>query len=755
MRFFIIYILSSIYHEQSDLYKIGLTTHPIERLQVYNTGEPPGITEKKYIKLWKVHANTPHELQRIEKRIHDHFLLQRLNRINGNHTEWFHISLEKLTEYIEKQDYIDCELSSEELHRINYKGCNYSIEESQEAFTKIQEDTFVKVCQNEDTFKKVCQNEELKESEEELKDSKEELKESEESLQDKFKRIILENKPFRRIQLELWDNMKQLCNTSESLNYAGIIQWPTGTGKTYGILIIIILLHEYYKKNGKYYKGLLISPKNDILNTTMKHFNKLKEFGINIYDGSNAKLSSLSIPTNQHLLILATHQALTMNNGLNKLTEINHIHYDEVHRITGYELFTQIKSKMIEWNTDILTGTSATPITSSMEQENKLIELFGNGSDKCTILHKCNVDEAVREKWIATPKIHIVLIPHHENIKSRLCAYVDAVISKITLKNVGGKYIIYTERTEHITIILEYVTVVYPDIKFYGAIDNISYDKSDTAFIESEPSIIPNVLIACQKYREGSDIASLELTGKYVNDGKIHAHIFIQIMGRGLRIENNPDKEGWIVIVAPIDNRSEDDILDSIILSIIDSTGKSHGSTNTRDDIKQLVDDSYIYSLDILGKSYSNDETIDRINAVYQRKKYESGDKKIKMNVVREINQTLGFKSKEEYEKYGVSDNMIHPCYVINPDTYFKDNWICWFDFLGIDMKLYPKTKTEFVIEWKKICENNGWTYDKDIYTKNKDNVYDGIVYPDNLFEMYPLWTEWNYEFKTNDDYVW
>ena len=204
-------------------------------------------------------------------------------------------------------------------------------------------------------------------------------------LKNKFCEVFLSGRVLRQHQTELWKIVQEMCESNRLTNYKGIVQWPTATGKTYGMLMLIILIKEYCTQHNIIYNGLLISPKNDIFKTIKSEINKLLHFGITVYDGSEGKLSSLSIPTNQHTLTLACHTALLSEKGLNKLPDINHIHYDEVHRITGEEFFNLLKKKMNDWNTMTLTGTSATPKTCSKSQHNKLAELFG---DPLNILHK-------------------------------------------------------------------------------------------------------------------------------------------------------------------------------------------------------------------------------------------------------------------------------------------------------------------------------------------------------------------------------
>jgi Type III restriction enzyme, res subunit len=196
---------------------------------------------------------------------------------------------------------------------------------------------------------------------------------------EKFCSVFLPGKLPRRIQIELWYRFKRICESPGEIDYRGIVQWPTGTGKTIAMLMLIVLVAERCKRRNTHYRGLLISPKNDIFNTISGDFKKLSEFGIKICDGSNGKFSTLYVPRNEHVLVMACHQALTNNKGMRTLPPMGHIHYDEVHRITGEECFNLLKELRPFWKTEFLTGTSATPKTCSHSQHEKLKELFGEG----------------------------------------------------------------------------------------------------------------------------------------------------------------------------------------------------------------------------------------------------------------------------------------------------------------------------------------------------------------------------------------
>jgi hypothetical protein len=129
---------------------------------------------------------------------------------------------------------------------------------------------------------------------------------------EKFCSIFLPGKLPRRIQIELWYRFKKICDSPGDIDYRGIVQWPTGTGKTIAMLMLIVLVAERCKRRKIHYRGLIISPKNDIFNTISGDFKKLSEFGIKICDGSNEKFSTLYVPRDEHVLVMACHQALTI-----------------------------------------------------------------------------------------------------------------------------------------------------------------------------------------------------------------------------------------------------------------------------------------------------------------------------------------------------------------------------------------------------------------------------------------------------------
>ena len=549
---------------------------------------------------------------------------------------------------------------------------------------------------------------------------------------------FLPGKVPRRIQVELFDIFRNVCDSPDALKYRGIIQWPTGVGKTIGTLMLIVLASERCKTRGETYRGMFVSPKNDILNTISQHFAKLSEFGIAVYDGSNGKLSSLSIPINSHVLVYACQAALTNNEGMRKLPSITHFHYDEVHRITGEVFFGLLKEMLEEWNTEFLTGTSATPQTSSESQRSKLSDIFGT---PYSIIHKCDVDEAVQEGWIARPRFMVDIIQKYETRTDELNAYLRSVVILIKKRKddglwKDGKIICYVSNSiQDVIYCIEHAAEFIPNAKVYGAVDGY---RSDGAFVNAKCDGTIQILFACQRFREGSDIQGLEMVSALVGNTTA-AYIMVQISGRSLRIDY-ANKEGWCHIVRPsVDGTTEQDVYDSILLDVfefLNTTNKKY----ERHEIERLVR-TYLGDADSIAKKSSITETIQRLQAIYVRREYQKRTPKEQYGLVREINKELGLTSKTEY----IERASQHSKFIQDPNNYFKDLWVCWYHFLGIDTSKFPQTKAE----WISISKEIGLTSWDEYKQKRTASL------PANPGEMYDDYTNWDKEFAIEEEIVW
>ena len=556
-------------------------------------------------------------------------------------------------------------------------------------------------------------------------------------MEKQFFATFLPNKPPRRIQIELWHIFKQVCAQEEK--YRGIVQWATGTGKTIATLILFVLSATAHIKKGKIFRGLMIAPKNDIFDTIIHHIRKLSNWDIVICEGHNAQLSSLKIPIDKHVLITATHASLTDTQQWLKLPPITHCHYDEVHRITGDMFYKALQENLEIWDTQYLTGTSATPKTCIISQHNKIAELFGN---PLNVLHKCDVDEAIAEGWIAQPRFGVNVISKGISKEQMILSVINIVQTSIADKQSqkkwrGGKVIVYMPLRTDICQAVIVAKEMMPEAKIYTAVEDAEASNDDM-FVSDESDGTPRILFACERYREGSDIHGLEMTVVLMGD-TIGANIIVQIAGRALR-QDYAGKEGWCIIVRPSEEGThEDDVFDSIMLQIVDFIGQ--GSSPGQSKVREIVE-KYFGQMAISGKVYDVEETVRRIQTFYSRKAFEHATPKEKYEVVRNLNREMMIKTKDQYNQKSAE----HVKYIENPRFYFKDQWVSWYHYLGIDTSVFPQTKTE----WIQKCKELGilrWQDYKETHKKNN--------LPENPGEMYEDYTNWDREVGTEDDYVW
>ena len=616
-----IYCVHSKATDEKGRKKLGLTIHPVHRLRQYKIGDAPGMgLQKRYEGLWLVSVKTRKELRAIETELHLHFVSKRLPSDDGGTSEWFQVSFDEVAQFLDTHPLIHRRIPDEEIAAIH---------------TKVSQP-----CKPEEADEKKEEDEFRQEHEQQIQDNLIEPTRPLYSLYRQFCSIFLEQP--RRVQNELWDLFAAICNSPEDICYKGIVQWPTGVGKTYAILMLIVISAERCKLRGVVYRGLFVSPKNDILNTITTNFDKLAKFGITLYDGSNGKFSKLdALPRNQHLLVMATQMALTVERDLIRLPPMTHVHYDEVHRITGQLYFTLLNKYLAIWNTECLTGTSATPFTCSPSQREKITELFGN---PLTLLHRCGVDEAVKEGWIAKPRFIVSILPPIDDTDAHLRGFIQAVGKYIQLKNTGGKFICYIEtRTEDVVRASDLALEILPWAKIYSAIDG---ERSDKDFIKAPVDKTPRILFACQRYREGADIRGIEMTAKLLGATSA-AYILLQICGRAGRIDNNKEKEGWCLLVRPSEKgTTEQDVLDSIILDIIEFMRNSDKPL-TNKEIENIVRD-YIGDISMSSSSCSLEETIARVQALDERREYLSNSS---ASTVRKHCIQNGITHSSHYEK--------------------------------------------------------------------------------------------------------
>jgi hypothetical protein len=452
---------------------------------------------------------------------------------------------------------------------------------------------------------------------------------SEISLKEQFQQVVLQGKPFRSIQEELWNRFETLVRT---IPLRGIVQWPTGVGKTIGILTLFVLSYDAHKKRTPRtpFRGLFISPTNDIISTLKLHIDKLYTFGLKLLYGNEGRLKTLIFPDTDDYILITTHASLTTEDiSITILPRFTHIHYDEVHHIAGEILFNTLKH--IEKEIPILTGTSATPLTSSEIQHERFHELFGIPTN---IISRCEVDYAVKQEWISPPKF--TLSAQNLLTPSSFIRNIREEVQRVRGTWKGGKVIIYVPTLTELTLTyleankysdwnlyvatpLEYVKTNEHCEKYQKEVEPIlKHAVLDDKFVKVPPTSTDlHILLACKRYREGADIKGIDMTAVWMGE-TISAYILLQIIGRAMRYEGDSTKIGRCMILrGSSTTESTNEIFDNILIDIQAIIGDGNGVSNEQ---VRVYYEQFIEHVYIDNRSVSKEESVERIQRFFERK---------------------------------------------------------------------------------------------------------------------------------------
>ncbi len=460
-------------------------------------------------------------------------------------------------------------------------------------------------------------------------------------IKQKFKDVFLGGKEFREMQERLFDNVSTILKDKFELK--GIVQWPTGCGKTIGILILFVLSHHYFKQKNpdKQYKGLLICPLTDIIDTlydkTIKH---ISNFGLTILRGDDGELKKLKYPTNDFILV-TTHASLVLDDckSFEDLGSFEHLHYDEVHHITAKMFHTNLMKNIDKYK--LLTGTSATPYTSSNEQRLKFKSLFGTPT---SILDQCDFEEAIEKQWIARPIFELCALGNNlpKSVLESVSNAINSRIEKGKWKN--KKVILYVPTIELMKLVYEHA--ISTTWKIYLANDIDHYKDTSLDFVNAKVDGQTHLLIACEKFREGSDVDGVEMTAVWMGH-TISAYILLQIIGRAIRFDTlYPEKEGLCLIIRTKENEYEksEDIMSKILLDVIDILGEPE--TKTPEGFRKKFK-AIIQSMKIDNKTLSEKETIEHVQNFYLRR--------IGLERERDLMRTLTIKQFIKHLEHGLN----------------------------------------------------------------------------------------------------
>ena len=552
--------------------------------------------------------------------------------------------------------------------------------------------------------------------------------------------FLAEGHELRSNQSDLYDIWLNILNTVAT--YAGILQWPTGTGKTIGEIILILLTFAHVKSKGQLYRGLLIAPKNDILNTQLMTLRKLSQFGLHIVEAHDSQYRNCIIPIDKHILVIVTHAALAKATGeyvtefdediyltgMDRLPAMTHIHYDEGHRITAEKFLAALKRKRAQWVTPYITATSATPKTSNTKQHERLNEFFGGD---VPILHRVDIETAVTNGWIAKPRFHIAEIPDDIAEKQVLAVVTHAIflMEKRIRMNMckGGKAIVYLQSKAEVAVAVKQAQDIFPsNYKIYWAVD-IDGKSNHREFVSAPADSTPRIMIACDRYREGSDIQGLEFTAVLM--GKtMAAYILVQIIGRALRVDYE-GKEGWCCILRPKYADDKDtSVLEHILLDL-EAIITFNAGIATRANVEAFVR-TYFGNITIDGRIINVNETIERVQNMYLRRLQNR--REMSIADTRRICAEHGIADSAHYAQ--VQSEVLTGLPVEPSDYWQGHGWTNWYDFLhGQERTMTLDCFIHDIVNERQILVAEDWQSNHIVGYPTLQDICDGYFAQNNI----------------------
>ena len=309
------------------------------------------------------------------------------------------------------------------------------------------------------------------------------------------------------------------------------------------------------------------------------------------------------------------------------------------------------------------------------------------------------MEDAVKEGWIAKPRYIVNITPKNNDRTVELDACLVSISKAIQQKKEvghwnGGKVIVYSpDSVKDVRYLTNQATNMIPGAIIYSAIDGL---RTDDEFIKAAADGTVRILFACQRFREGSDVKGLDMTCALVGNTTA-VYILLQMCGRALRLDYE-GKEGWCLIVRPSDQgTTEEDVLASIILDIIEFLGDSKKKREVKE-LEPLIK-TFLGEVNVSGSSLSLEETIKRVQAAYVRRLYIRQKKAAEgltyKDLVSKV-RSLDITTPSEYSEKALINEL-------PADPSDIRGWISWYELL----RATPDEKRMTLYDLQKFCTDN------------------------------------------------
>jgi superfamily II DNA or RNA helicase len=576
----------------------------------------------------------------------------------------------------------------------------------------------------------------------------EELDDTEE-LDDVEEYIDIEDSKLNKNQIEAINNMIKQDFKS------GIVNQSVGAGKSF---IMLNGINEHYKKyncNGSLYivtcprkevikkmfystiknkdgkEILILSPEN------IKKWNKFNVIDINkfnIIERVETKKQSIPLDINKpNILVVNTDYLKTLHyKKIINYKLVNFIMFDECHGVSANIFYNVLAD--IKYNKGInIIGFSATPLRDKAEDNVKSIfckSMDQNRNQYVNIISTYDVMDAIKDNIILPPSITIMEINKTcnkkigKNNKGLTKNMINKILPVLPYKKIIGWcgtiirmkewYKFFTKEFPQLTVFCS-----TSQDKYHNDM-NTNFEGNKKSFYEMKSNCI---LLVVNRCREGSDIPNVDC-GIYLDMVKKRGILVaIQTSGRVLRHDDEHKKtvgniidtfinQGKIEIeimtagmlinyyerVLNLSNEDNDDTMQkySMMRQIFSETTFDE----EKNQITVKIDDTHntIINLELTTQNFDWSKFKEKMEEIIAKKNKINMIDRYKRDFTELKDKIKGmFINKDDYKLYASENDLI-----INPDEiYIQYGWTNWYDFLGTDISIYPKTLDELKIKIK------------------------------------------------------
>jgi superfamily II DNA or RNA helicase len=343
----------------------------------------------------------------------------------------------------------------------------------------------------------------------------------------------------------------------------GILSFATGLGKTITCLFMIKKFFNEIRKDLKCNIAIWATKKIDILKTQEDDFNILaKQFGLNILSGiSGSRISNLS-QTEINIILVNIDSINKLPKHIQKRSEL--LIFDECHNITGDIIYNFSKDFKDEGKTII--GLSATPIKlRNKDSVSRINEIFGDN-----YIGYINYPDAVRRNLLLPITFKMLLgsikNSHRKGFlenNTKKIIFENSIETIEKMKNRHKKLIFWTKTIDESDYLYHSMKAKFPRSNI-----NISNSETDPESIEIKKFTKQEegILICVNRFKEGSNDKMLSCGIMYSHVEKQQEHVFLQQIGRLVRMHPNKSPPTFIQL---LNDKDEDEMMSYIIQNII------------------------------------------------------------------------------------------------------------------------------------------------------------------------------------------